>query len=94
MNTMVKITTTNGEAKLMSLLGGSVVFNPKSTAVTEIVYVGSNKHLTVTYTNGGKYYYYGVEFPTVIELLGADSVGSFIAKQIKPNYECIKDTTN
>lgn len=33
------------------------------------------------------YFYQAVPYDRVIELLSADSVGSFVAREIKPNYE-------
>ena len=91
MDTLVKVETPNGKASLMSMLGGSVFFEPKSTAVKTVIYVGTVRMLTVTYTNGGTYRYEGVAFAKVIDLLGAESVGAFIAKQIKPNHKCYRD---
>jgi hypothetical protein len=47
--------------------------------------------LTVEFVQSpNKYYHYqGVPYSTVVELLNADSVGSFVARQIKPNYELL-----
>ena len=91
MDTLVKVETPNGKASLMSMLGGSVFFEPKSTAVKTVIYVGTVRMLTVTYANGGTYRYEGVAFAKVIDLLGAESVGAFIAKQIKTNHKCYRD---
>jgi hypothetical protein len=33
------------------------------------------------------YRYVGVPYSVIVDLLNADSVGSFVARQIKPNYE-------
>lgn len=43
--------------------------------------------LIVKYKNGDTFYTYeGVPFPTMFALMSADSLGAFIAREIKPNF--------
>lgn len=42
--------------------------------------------LTVHFVNGGVYRYAGVGTDTMMEMLQAESVGSFFATEIRPNF--------
>ena len=61
---------------------------PNSSNVSRTAYVGFRNMLLVTFNSGGTYQYSPV--PSVVwnELLDTASIGSFVAKKIKPNYEC------
>lgn len=49
--------------------------------------------LTVEFVNGGRYVYAGVGVDIMKEMLQADSVGSFFATEIRPNFEGVPETT-
>ncbi len=49
--------------------------------------------LTVEFVNGGRYVYEGVGAETMMAMLQADSVGSFFATEIRPNFEGVPETT-
>lgn len=62
----------------------------KSTAIGWWSYQTTTKQLCVQYRSSETYYYYeGVPYGVVIEMMFADSLGSFIAKNIKPHYSVI-----
>lgn len=48
--------------------------------------------LRVTFQSGACYDYEGVPQETMLELLQADSVGSYFAKEIRPNFEGVRLT--
>lgn len=91
---VVSIKAKKGTANMMDAMGGLFSFSPESSAVKYISYLMADERLSVTYSNGQTYFYDEVKFPTVIQLLDADSVGAFIAKQIKPNYKVTASTLN
>lgn len=67
-------------------------FDANSTAVASIAY---DRKLNVLYVkmNGNAarvYGYEGVSERTFMELATASSVGSYYARNIKPNYPCVK----
>lgn len=82
----VSISAKKGNANLMDAMGGLISFMPESSAVNYLTYMLADERLGVTFSNGQTYFYEQVEFATVIQLLASDSVGAFIAKQIKPNH--------
>jgi hypothetical protein len=46
-----------------------------------------SNELVVQYKSSDTYYHYvGVPFSTIFALMNADSLGAFIAKEIKPNF--------
>lgn len=58
-----------------------------SSAVKFWFYDLTNKQLTVQYAKSETYYRYEeVPFQVIFDLMLADSLGSFIAKEVKPNY--------
>ena len=58
-----------------------------STAIRYWSYKPEKQTLTVQYANGDKFYdYEGVPFSAVYAMMLADSLGNFIAKNIKPFY--------
>lgn len=58
-----------------------------STAIQYWDYNVVTKHFVVKYKSGEKYYTYeGVPYSVIIGMMFADSIGSFITKEIKPNY--------
>lgn len=59
---------------------------------SNIVAVGwSNGNLRVQFRSGGTYIYYDVPKEAFEELLGAESVGRYLAANIKPNYGAYKE---
>lgn len=86
-NGIVSISAKKGRASLMDSFGGSVVFHPESSAVECVTYSLDTNTLGIAYTGNKQYFYREVPFATVIQMLNADSVGAFIAKRIKPNFE-------
>ena len=58
-----------------------------STAIEYWYYNVKTNVLTVHYKNSDTYYdYEGVPFTAMFALMSADSLGAFIAKEIKPKY--------
>jgi hypothetical protein len=58
-----------------------------STAIEFWYYDLTSNQLVVQYRKSETYYRYeGVPFQVVFDLMLADSLGSFIAKEVKPNY--------
>lgn len=60
-----------------------------STSIQYWAYMPNSKRFTVQYRTSETYYtYVGVPFEVVHGLMTADSVGKYVATEIKPNYEC------
>jgi hypothetical protein len=58
-----------------------------STAISHWHYNVKTNVLTVQYKGSETFYYYeGVPFSAMFALMSADSLGAFIAKEIKPIY--------
>ena len=58
-----------------------------STAIAWWKYEVSTQFLVVQYKNSDTFYRYeGVPFTAMFALMSADSLGAFIAREIKPNY--------
>jgi hypothetical protein len=58
-----------------------------STAISHWHYNVKTNVLTVQYKNSETFYdYEGVPFTAMFALMTADSLGAFIAKEIKPNF--------
>jgi hypothetical protein len=68
------------------LPSGTIIGYPDSTAVTMWHYLVTGT-LVITYTGGSKYFYKKVPFTDVMRMLTANSLGEYINKVIKPNYE-------
>jgi hypothetical protein len=80
------LTYANGEWAWIS--GDYIASSPKnSTAIGFWKYEVGTKLLVVRYKNAETFYTYeGVPFPTMFALMSADSLGAFIAREIKPNF--------
>ena len=59
-----------------------------SSNVEAVGYDADNGAIYVRFLHGGTYVYSGADQGTYEELLNADSVGSYLNRVIKPNYEC------
>lgn len=59
-----------------------------SSNVAQIGYDSDNIELYVEYISGQIYVYSGVPESTYEELLSSDSKGSYMNREIKPNYSC------
>lgn len=58
-----------------------------STAIRWWQYDVTKNELVVLYKNNPTYYHYaGVPYSTLFAMLSADSLGAFVAKEIKPNF--------
>jgi len=71
---------------------GMIILQPEnSSSVVKATWHDFNAlYVTFTSSPDSCYCYEGVTFRQMVQLLNADSVGSFIAKEIKPNHEVIK----
>jgi len=58
-----------------------------STNISQIGYDTTSEELYIEYTSGQIYVYSGVSQGTYEELLYADSKGSYMNREIKPNYD-------
>jgi hypothetical protein len=76
--------STKGTFSILST--GAIIGYPESSAVVKWLY-NTTGSLGVTFPNGKTYIYRGVPFYEVTRLMTANSVGEFINKVIKPNYE-------
>jgi len=85
-NSIKDIAYANGETALA--LNDSIWDCPKySDAIAFWDYNVVSNVLAVKYKNSDTYYHYeGVPFLTMFGLLMAESLGAFIAKEIKPNH--------
>lgn len=62
-----------------------------SEAIAYWDYNVADKMLVVRYMSSSRFYYYKeVPYTVIFGLLTADSIGAYIAKEIKPNYEMMK----
>lgn len=61
---------------------------PKNSSAVQFWYYNlSDQELVVQYKKSETFYHYeGVPFPTMFALMSADSLGAFIAREIKPNF--------
>lgn len=80
------LTYANGEWAWV--IGDAIACTVKnSSAIAYWSYSTSNKELRVKYKSSETTYtYYGVPFSAMFALMSADSLGAFIAKEIKPNF--------
>lgn len=61
-----------------------------STAIAEWAYYPASQTLTVMYKNGDtRYRYEGVPMSVIFSMMTADSLGAFIAREVKPNYSVV-----
>lgn len=61
-----------------------------SSSVQGLSYTEEGKVLAVTYNSGPSYIYTGVPKHKAVECLGAESVGNYIATQIKGHFPYLK----
>jgi len=82
------ITYANGESAYFQQGGKILASLPSNSSAIEFWYYElTTNELTVQYKSTPTYYKYeGVPFNVVFDLMLADSLGSFIAKEVKPNY--------
>lgn len=69
------------------MVGFEMIF-VDSTNVEAVGYDEESRELHVQFRNGKVYIYADVPEETHRELLNADSKGSYLNREIKPNYEC------
>ena len=61
-----------------------------STAIAEWAYYPASQTLTVMYKNGDtRYRYEGVPMSVIFSMMTADSLGAFIAREVKPHYSVV-----
>jgi hypothetical protein len=58
-----------------------------SSAVKRVDYDEENRELLVTFIDGDSYAYQNVPLHVFDELLSAASIGAYVNRRIKPNYE-------
>lgn len=80
-----KINTPTGEVILFSE-GNLMCLDTKSEVITEWWYSPTKEALKLSW-NGRDYFYQGVPYSVIHEMLGAESLGKFANSVIKPNYE-------
>jgi hypothetical protein len=82
------ITYANGEWAHFQLDGTILASLPHNSTAIEFWYYNlSHQMLVVQYKSSETYYHYdGVPFSVIFDLMLADSLGAFIAKEVKPNY--------
>jgi len=59
-----------------------------SSAIADVDYKPSRRRLRLEYTNGRTYDYLGVPIEVYEDLIAADSIGEFVNREVKPNYDC------
>lgn len=62
----------------------------KSSQLQEVEYDSETSKLIVTFNNGSKYSYDDVPEKVFVELVSADSIGSFFNREIKSKYKYTK----
>lgn len=60
---------------------------PQSTSVKQLRYDEEARTLTITYNTGANYEYADVPFSIFHNAVLADSVGTYVAKEIKGKFE-------
>ena len=70
-----------------------IVETPESSNIRKVAYNRAKQEMRVEFANGGLYSYAGVPAEVWIDLIFADSVGSFFAREIKPVYQTTKVST-
>lgn len=85
MSQNVYIDTENGKVTLM--WDGSMVCSyPKSTAISQWVWLANVETLAVVWGDK-RYHYRGVPFRVIHEMMRTESLGRFMVTTVKPNYE-------
>jgi hypothetical protein len=88
-----RITTANNDTVLhvAGYIWQGFMCHPNSTSIFKWEYEPEFQLLTVNYKSDPwkKYAYAGVGYEVLVGLLTTKSVGSFIAKTVKPNYELL-----
>lgn len=59
-----------------------------SSNVSEVGYDQDEELLEVLFSNGSMYHYHAVPFEMYERMMDAESVGSFLAREIKPAFTC------
>lgn len=84
------ITYINYANNEFAIIGNNSIFSlpTNSSSIAEWTYEPEEQALSVIYKSceTKRYYYEGVPMSVVFALLTADSIGSFIAREVKPNY--------
>ncbi len=60
---------------------------PASTTVRQLRYDDETQILAITYNTGATYNYSGVPFSVYSNALKADSIGTYVAKEVKGKFE-------
>lgn len=77
----------NNEQAMVNGRDSLFSFPDHSTAIEYWTYNPKTEVLTVQYKNNGTFYHYeDVPFHVVFAMLTADSLGAYVAKEIKPKY--------
>jgi hypothetical protein len=86
--TLGNLQVTYANDELAFITGDYIASCPlHSTAISWWKYETKTNELVVKYKSSETYYYYvGVPFSAMFALMSADSLGAFIAKEIKPNF--------
>ncbi|MFA6195439.1 MAG: KTSC domain-containing protein [Sulfurimonas sp.] len=66
------------------------MINVESSNVKAVGYKKDSSTLQVEFINGGTYQYFGVPEGVFVELLNSDSVGGYLASDIKGTYKYSK----
>ena len=82
------ITYANGEWAHFQKDGTILASLPHNSTAIEFWYYNlADQELVVQYKSSETFYHYeGVPFSVIFDLMLADSLGAFIAKEVKPNY--------
>lgn len=81
----------NGQGYRYKVSKPVVLVTPQSSCINGISYEPSSKNLTVEYKSSrGTYIYTDVPEGVVESLRKADSLGSFVARQIKGKFNCFR----
>lgn len=67
-----------------------IKWRPVDSSNVEQVGWDRHKGMYVTYKSGATYLYHGCTYQRAVACSNAPSVGQYIHKVIKPNYECTK----
>ena len=64
-----------------------------SSLIKAVGYDDEKEELHVQFHKGGEYTYRGVTRPVYEAMMEAQSVGVFFLRNIKANYECVKESS-
>lgn len=85
---MYDIPMPKGNGTFTIFADGDIAGKPESTSIQEWTYLVTTQILIVQFKSSPKEYYYeAVPVSKVFQMLASDSIGSFIAKVIKPHHE-------